>query len=432
MSDDRPQAFASRAVAAKVEDSRVSRGLPEGSRLPLAAQPPQAKTREAGGSSLDKAVFFLHLGRAREHLQAGRLEEAREELELARPGRPEDEDLLNLISIVEFRRGDFAGAARATRALLEKKPDSAILHANLGLIQFRAGVFGDAERELACALELEPDHARSHLLLGLLHRMRGELRPALEHLRRAGAKKASAEVEEALRSPTAKVPLTAVPPPPPAEPPSPEPAAHELASASARDAEDRPLFAIKADGTLEVASRGLVYVRKGSVVWYSGRMRFAEEPAFAGTRLERLLRAEGRGDLLLCDPNRRAVVRDVAGQALSLEGGRVLALSAGLKFRLEPVHGFRTHRRVDVLRVHGRGAAVVSLSGALEAHDVSADFPLSVSSRDLVAWTGELLPSVVEDRFVDEIMLADPDNAPKLRFQGEGVVLTEGPSASRS
>jgi hypothetical protein len=63
---------------------------------------------------------------------------------------------------------------------------------------------------------------------------------------------------------------------------------------------------------------------------------------------------------------------------------------------------------------------------------VSADFPLSVSSRDLVAWTGELLPSVVEDRFVDEIMLADPDNAPKLRFQGEGVVLTEGPSASRS
>jgi len=383
-----------------------------------------------GASSLDQAVFFLHLGRARERLHAGRLEEARQELELARLSRPEDEDLLNLVCLVEFRRGDFAEAARATRALLRKNLDSAVLHANLGVIQFRAGLFDESERELARAIELDPGHARSHLHLGLLWRMRGDLPKALEHLRRAGAKKAAAEVEETLRPTASRTSLAAVAPTRPSADSLPMPAADAALVSSERDAEDRPLFRVNADGTLEVASRGLVYLRKGSVVWYSGRIRFAEEPAFAGTRLDRLLRAEGRGDLLLCDPHRRSVARDAAGQSLSLEGSRVLALSAGLKFRLEPIHDFRTHRRVDILKVHGRGGAVLSLAGALLAHDVSSEFPLSVSSRDLVAWTGDLLPAVVEDRFLDEIMLPDPANAPKLRFEGEGVVLTEGPRGS--
>lgn len=119
--------------------------------------------------------------------------------------------------------------------------------------------------------------------------------------------------------------------------------------------------------------------------------------------------------------------RDAGGRTLWLEASRLLALSAALRFRLEPIQDFATRRRVDILRVDGPGGAVSSVAGALEAHDVSAEFPLSVSSRDLVAWTGDLLPSVVEDRFLDDIMVRDASNAPKVRFEGEGVVLTEAP-----
>ncbi len=386
--------------------------------------------RAAGGDpSLDQAVFFLHLGRARALLGAGRLEEARQELELASLVRPADPDLLSLVSLVEFRRGDYGEAARAARALLEANPDSAILHANLGLILLKTGALDEAERQFERAIALKPDHARSHLYLGLVHRMRGKLRPALAELRRGGARGVAAEIEETL-SRTPPTTLSAVPPPEPVRP-APESPAVSFASSARRDAEDRPLFRAVADGTLEVASRGLVYVRRGSVVWYSGRLRFSEESAFAGTRLERLVKAEGTGDLLLCDPAGRCVVREAGGQSLHLEGGRVVALASALQFRLEPIQDFRTHRRMDVLKVRGRGGAVVSVSGPLEAHDVAPDFPLTVSSRDLVAWTGELLPSVVEDRFLEDIMLPDAGNAPRLRFEGEGVVLTEGPKTPR-
>ncbi|MGH9366055.1 MAG: tetratricopeptide repeat protein [Thermoanaerobaculia bacterium] len=453
--------------------------------------------------SIDQGVFLVHLIRARKSIREGRLDDARQELEQAQMLRPEDEDVLNLVSILEFKRGNFLEAARAARMLLRTNPDSAILHANLGLILFKAGVLEEAEQELRRAVEIKPDHARSHLYLGLLYRSRGKLGLSLEHLRFAGAKKLVAELDEALRrgvravgeraaepsrvfEPPPFLPATeAESPPPPREAPEPparpvlrlasaadtaetpvapppeeqapfppretapseaaegmaepEPAAPPAPAedawteeiAAERPAEAHPLFVVRADGALEIASPGVVYVRKGSVVWYSGNVRFAAEAAFRGTRLESILRADGRGYLFVNDPGRHAFRRDLSGQSLSLEGSRLLALDHGLSFRLEPIHDFRMNRRVDILRIQGRGSVVLSVTGPLLAHEVTAEFPLNVSAHDLVAWSGNLLPAVLEDRFLEEVMQPDSASAPKIRFEGEGMVLTEPPRPRR-
>ena len=467
--------------------------------------------------SVDQGVFLVHIIRARKSVREGRLDDARNEIEQAQMLRPDDEDVLNLLSIVEFKRGNFREAAEAGRALLSRNPDSAILHANLGLILFKQGKIEEAERQLRNAVEIKPDHARSHLYLGLLYKDRGKLGLALEHLKFAGAKKLVTELEETLRKasrspagraalepqqapepppflpPTEPEPAVATAPPPPvsertdriptrsllrlAEPPAEEPIAPVAAApppvalpetpepardtapssdepheetdlpapappdaaeawtdeiaASERPAQPHPLFVVRTDGALEIASPGVVYVRKGSVVWYSGNVRFTPEPAFRGTRLESILRADGRGYLFLNDPGRHAFRRDLAGQALSLEGSRLLALDHGLSFRLEPIHDFRMNRRVDILRIQGKGSVILSVNGPLLAHEVSAEFPLIVSAQDLVAWSGNLLPAVLEDRFLEEVMQPDAASAPKIKFEGEGTVLTEPPRPRR-
>jgi uncharacterized protein (AIM24 family)/Flp pilus assembly protein TadD len=515
---------------------------------------------DAQPGSSAQGAFLVQLARARKHLDEERYDVARSELELALLARPNDEDVLNLLSVIEFKRGYYHEAAQAARVLLKTNPTSSVLHSNLGLILFKAGVLGEAEDELRRAIELQPDHVRSHLYLGLLYRMRGKLGLALEHLRFAGAKKVVAEIEETLKrsardpgrltgratapapaptpslspspilgppvlrlapptaaaGPTAPVipapmasaaavidegertlslrrrptlsPVSsdagptpgaeflgeppsgtvmpdAYPPPretaepsqaeasglPPAaaerEPmssPFPEadepqripvpvvsPASTEVPGAALSGADPRPLFVVLADGGLEVASRGVVFVRKGSVVWYSGKMRFAPEAAFRGTRLEKILRAEGRGFLFANDPGRQAFQRELTGESLFVEGSRVLALDNGLSFRLEPIHDFRMNRRVDILKIQGRGSVILSVGGPLLGHDVSPEFPLNVSSRDLVAWTGELVPSVLEDRFLEEVMMPDVGSAPKIRFEGTGTVLTEPPRPRR-
>src|SRR5262249_27769121 len=121
--------------------------------------------------------------------------------------------------------------------------------------------------------------------------------------------------------------------------------------------EARPLFKVRPEGGLEVASRGTVFVRKGCVAWYSGKVRFVPEPSFKGTSLEKLLRCVGVGTLLVNDPGRRAYRRELSGGVtLAVEGSRLLALDHGLTFRLDAIQDFRRSRRVDVLRVHGRGS----------------------------------------------------------------------------
>jgi len=468
---------------------------------------------------LDRGIFFVHLSRARKHVAEERFDLARQELELAQLAKPNDEEVLNLLSVVEFKRGYYNEAAQAARQLMAANPNSAVLHCNLGLILFKAGVLGEAEQELRRAVELKPDHSRSHLYLGLLYRMRGKLGLAVEHLKYAGANKVVSEIEETLRRspregagrgaatartipelpPVAPVipiggadmlsetdpfgqarpevlgrstqPSEAAPPVeavaettervvmgdvplPPATPPSetkattapvqlPEAPAVSAPSFSRetspdprpgltpRDTDGRPLFHVRPDGGLEIASRGVVFVRKGSVVWYSGKIRFAPEAAFRGTRLERILRADGRGYLFVNDPGRSAFRRDLSGQSLYLEGGRLLALDHGLSFRLEPIHDFRMNRRVDILKIQGRGSVILSTGGPLLAHEVSPEYPLNVSSRDLVAWTGDLVPSVLEDRFLEEVMMPDVGSAPKIRFEGTGTVLTEPPRPRR-
>lgn len=472
-------------------------------------------------SSANQGLFLVQLGRARKHLREGRLDQARQELEAAQIVRPNDEDVLNLISVIEFKLGRYEDAARAARQLVSENPASAVLHANLGLILFKAGALPDAEQELRKAIELKPDHARSHLYLGLLYRTRGKLGLALEHLKFAGAKRLVTEIEGILRRSLREDPAraaavdrsTAVPAvpvlaQPPGEkvakevvagPPHDEdeaaaptlrlvpPAATEAAAepraeveripvvpfteepaasapppspvtgkvpivtmagegrermrreedgdprvtAASLPPESRPLFQVRSDGGLEVASRDAVFVRKGSVVWYSGKIRFSREPAFQGTRLERILRAEGRGNFFLSDPGKSAYGRDLAGHSLHVEANRLLALDPALTFRLDPIHDFRNDRRVDILKLHGHGSVILSIGGSLLGHDVSLDFPLIVAARDLVLWSGNLVPSVVEDRFLEEVMVPDPVGSPKIRFEGQGLVLTEPPRARR-
>ncbi len=411
---------------------------------------------------VDQGLFLLHLNRARRGVREGRLEEAWEELEQARTMRPRDEDVLNLLSLLEFKRGHYNEAANAARTLLADNPTSEVLRANLGLILFKAGFLAESELELRKAIEMRPGHLRSHLYLGLLYQTRGKLGLALEHLRVAGARRRVVEIEEALRrnsrEASGRAGGTETAPTPTARPGGPDAAADHGSSRTTLDGnpggstefqpafpevtekpapiaigapEARPLFKIRSEGGLEVASRGTVFVRKGCVVWYSGKLRFSPLPEFRGTSLERILRATGVGALLVNDPGRRAYRRDLSGQTLFVEGSRLLALDHGLTFRIDAIHDFRRNRRVDVLRVQGRGSAIFSVGGPVLAHEVSADYPLSISSRDLVGWSGDLVASVLDDDFLEEVMHADVSSPPKIRFEGEGTVLTEPPRPRR-
>jgi len=402
----------------------------------------------------DQGIFLLHLNKGRDALRNGNVSTARGELQTALSIRPDDEDVRNLLSVVCFKSGDFDEAEKLTRRLVAENPDSAILHSNLGIILVKTGAIDQAEVELRRAIELKPDHSKSHLYLGFVYRQKRKLGLALEHFGYAGAEKLVAELQEQLRrstresgelraggvlGPSSPVPSTTARLVIPAEfrspslAPPPAPPAEKRTTAETAP-EKRPaepaqrLFRVRENGTVEITFEGDVLVRRGTVASYSGRITFSADPRLTGTRAETLLRASGRGSIFVADPGRRPILVDLAYEFFSAEGSRILAIGPTLSFRYEPIHDFPRRRRVDVLKIYGSGGLVLSPARASFSIPVSAELPLNVSSRDLVGWSGNLVPSVLPDRFLNEVMLPDGDDPPKIRFEGEGTVLTETPA----
>ena len=433
----------------------------------------------------DQGVFLLHYNRGREAFQEGRYAEARRELENAQRMRPDDSDVLNLLGLVYFKTNAFPEAEVIYRRLAEENPNVFILHSNLGLILFKQGKLDEAEHYLLRAIELRPNYAKSHLYLGLLYRQRRKFGAALEHLRFAGAEKIVREVEAEMR-PQSPAPL----PPPAAsdetlrqrekqqtlttqriaplttariaevkqlvtQPGSvarpataPIPRVVDTAHTAARKlqeavdetqlADDKRLdlahkiegasktFTLHENGFLEINFGRSVHVKRGTVSSYSGNLKFVAESGLLGTTAQTLVKAVGQGKIFVYEKGRKTFLLDLNEEFIYVEGSNLLALEDTLTYRVEPIYDGIYQRKIDTVKIFGKGSLAISTHIEPLTLRVTREYPLSISSNALVAWTGNVIPTVMDDKSLENVMIENVDEAGfKIRFEGDGVVVSE-------
>jgi len=434
----------------------------------------------------DQGVFLLHYNRGREAFQEGRYAEARRELEAAQRLRPDDADVLNLLGLVYFKTNAFPEAEVIYRRLIAENPNVFILHSNLGLILFKQGKLDEAEQFLLRAVDLRPNYAKSHLYLGLLYRQKKKYAPALEHLRFAGADKLVREVEQEMRPPApppapapapptkpappppeekvttqkiramvpenvhvtqpGKVPTPEVPsPPPPAPAPTVPPEPAVTAARKLQDAVDEPqhveakkidvarkiagasrTFTLHENGFLEINFARNVHVKRGTVSSYSGNLKFVAESGLLGTTAQTLVKAVGQGKIFVYEKGRKTFLLDLNDEFIYVEGSNLLALEDSLTYRVEPIYDASYQRKIDTVKIFGKGSLAISTSIEPLTLRVTREYPLSISSNALVAWTGNVIPTVVDDKSLETVMIETSEGSGfKIRFEGDGVVVSE-------
>jgi uncharacterized protein (AIM24 family) len=419
----------------------------------------------------DQGVFLLHYNRGREAFQEGRYAEARRELEAAQKLRPDDSDVLNLLGLVYFKTNAFPEAEVIYRRLIRENPNVFILHSNLGLILFKQAKYDEAEHFLMRAVELRPNYAKSHLYLGLLYRQKKKFGLAIEHLKFAGADKLVREVEVEMRPPapppkpvsqaavtTQKIPavrpmtvpqgaienrtqpgtMPAAPPPPPQD-------AAVTAARKLQDAVDEPqhveakridvghkiegaskYFTLHENGFLEINFARSVHVKRGTVSSYSGNLKFAAESGLVGTTAQTLVKAVGQGKIFVYEKGHKTFLLDLHDEFIYVEGSNLLALEDTLTYRVEPIYDATYQRKIDVVKIFGKGSLAIATSIEPLTLRVTKEYPLSISSRALVAWTGNVIPTVVEDESLENVMIeTEGAGGFKIRFEGDGVVVSE-------
>jgi uncharacterized protein (AIM24 family) len=426
----------------------------------------------------DQGVFLLHYNRGREAFQEGRYAEARRELEDAQRLRPDDSDVLNMLGLVYFKSNAFPEAEVIYRRLTVENANVFILHSNLGLILFKQGKLDESEHYLLRAIELRPNYAKSHLYLGLLYRQKKKFGQAIEHLKFAGADKVVREVEAEMRPPAPKPAPAPAPAPPerttqrvaamteqraeeirraaaeqrtqpgnvPAPPPAPKP--EDPGHAAARKLQDAVdetpagdekridlahkiegasrTFALHENGFLEINFARSVHVKRGTVSSYSGNLKFVAESGLLGTTAQTLVKAVGQGKIFVYEKGRKTFLLDLNDEFIYVEGSNLLALEDTLTYRVEPIYDSSYQRKIDTVKIFGKGSLAISTSIEPLTLRVTREYPLSISSNALVAWTGNVIPTVMDDKSLENVMIETGDASGfKIRFEGDGVVVSE-------
>ena len=184
-------------------------------------------------------------------------------------------------------------------------------------------------------------------------------------------------------------------------------------------------FALHENGFPEINFGRSVHVKKGTVSSYSGNLKFTAESGLLGTTAQTLVKAVGQGKIFVYEKGRKTFLLDLNEEFIYVEGSNLLALEDTLTYRVEPIYDSSYQRKIDTVKIFGKGSLAISTSIEPLTLRVTREYPLSISSNALVAWTGNLIPAVMDDQTLANVMIETEHHSFKIRFEGDGVVVSE-------
>jgi uncharacterized protein (AIM24 family) len=376
------------------------------------------------------------------------------------------------LGLIFFKQGKLDEAERALLRAVELRPNYSKSHLYLGLLYKQRRKFGLAMEHLQFA---GADKAMKEVEAEMRSQQRGasptapaEVAPASTPAPPSPPKSSapspgapppapppSVTLEQPKppmqqqRSPITTVPVTVpmpIPMPIPAPPAVPETTLEIATPTAARklqeavdetSTEDRRIdlgrkiegasktFVLHENGFLEINFRSRVHIKRGTVSSYSGNLTFAAESGLLGTTAATLVRVDGEGRLFLFERGRKTFLLDLNDEFIYVEGSNLLALEESLSYRVEPIYDATYQRKIDAVKIFGKGSLAISTSIEPLTMRVTRAYPLSISSHALVAWTGNLIPAVIEGDHLESVMINTQSQSFKIRFEGEGIVVSE-------
>jgi uncharacterized protein (AIM24 family) len=193
-------------------------------------------------------------------------------------------------------------------------------------------------------------------------------------------------------------------------------------------------FALQNSQLLRVALGPDVLAIKGAMVAYQGRVEFLHEKAGSVGKLLKkmvtsedmpLMRVRGEGEVFFASDAGYVYLLELGGDGISVNGRNLLAFDAALQWDINRVKGagimagglFNT-------TVSGQGTVALCTVGKPVVLDCASQ-PTYVDVQAAVAWSANLVPSVVSSVKLSSLVRGGSGEAFQYAFHGPGFVVVQ-------
>jgi uncharacterized protein (AIM24 family) len=198
------------------------------------------------------------------------------------------------------------------------------------------------------------------------------------------------------------------------------------------------LFEKETDRLLEVNLNGKVNIKMGTMVAYTGDIRFTREKLLdqgVGNLLKKALSgeglsityAEGQGRLYLADTGKKVSIIRLQNEELVVNGNDVLAFEPSLSHRITMMRKVAAMVSGGLFNIRFSGTGMLAITSHYEPRTllVEPGRPVTTDPNATVAWSGGLSPDFRTDVSLRTFLGRGSGDSVQMRFDGSGFVVIQ-------
>jgi uncharacterized protein (AIM24 family) len=213
---------------------------------------------------------------------------------------------------------------------------------------------------------------------------------------------------------------------------------NEFVARTAERPERAGTFELERERMLEINLNGRVWTKMGSMVAYTGAIKFTREgmlehgigkflkKTFSGEGA-RLTKAEGAGKLYLADSGKKITVLELGGQSLFVNGNDVLAFQDSVLWDIKMMRRVAGILAGGLFNIKLEGSGLIAIT---THHDpltlrVTPQQPVITDPNATVAWSGNLAPNFRTDVSLKTFLGRGSGESIQMEFAGDGFVVVQ-------
>ncbi len=212
----------------------------------------------------------------------------------------------------------------------------------------------------------------------------------------------------------------------------------EFVSRTAERDRGQGLFEFETERLLEVNLNGMVWTKMGSMVAYTGGIKFVREGILEqgiGNLLKkavsgegaRLTKAEGQGKLYLADQGKKITILNLQNETIVVNGQDLLAFEPAIKYEIKMAKKLAAMAAGGLFNIRLTGTGMVAVASHYDPMTlrVSPGSPVFTDPQATVMWSGSLEPKFKTDVSLKTFIGRTSGESYQMHFEGDGWVVIQ-------